>query len=181
MIDQSPGALLGNNTRRLVRRSLEEGGAPAGLVYVDSHQVAAMKGNVSAVSFYIDRTCGLAKVEFGAFELLKRDVHKNTAELRLVKRSGALTLPEADKLKPIMTMFTIELCGKNSDHICQGHQFPILPHQYIGIRSDSCRLGFAPPAANSAERTTWVMPRTAILFRSLNTNVIFDFFSFCRK
>ncbi|CAF1301472.1 unnamed protein product [Didymodactylos carnosus] len=38
---------------------------------------------------------------------------------------------------------------------CQGAQFSVLPHQYIGVRSNKCRLGFARPPLNPVFATTW--------------------------
>ena len=135
---------------------MEEGGAPAGIVYIDAHEVAAVRGDVNSVSFYVDETCASATVEFGAFELLSRNMDKNTAELRLVQKSGQLKIDETIKLKPFMTLATIDLCGSNTKDDCQGHRFPVLPHQYIGVRSDKCRLGFAPVSEDPVLRTTWV-------------------------
>ena len=123
--------------------------------------MAASKGNVSSVSFYVDRTCALSTIEFGAFDLINRNVEANTASLVLTHRSGLLKLGTAKKLKPYMNLITIRLCnGKSLQDTnaedCQGAQFPVLPHQYLGVRSDTCRLGFGKPALNPAFTTTWV-------------------------
>jgi hypothetical protein len=147
-----------------VRRSLEEGGAPMGMVYVDSHQVAAAVGDVSSVSFYVDQTCASATVEFGAFDILDRNLEKNTAELVLKQRSGTLKIGAINDLKPYMNMITIRLCSgdaidDSNSGGCQGHRFPVLPHQYIGVRSDTCRLGFAATPVNRVLATTWVSVR----------------------
>jgi hypothetical protein len=143
---------------------LEEGGAPAGILYIDSRQIAASKGNVSTVSFYVDRTCALATVEFGAFDLIDRNVETNKAKLVLTHRSGPLKLGTAKELKPYMNLITIRLCDeKATDDVngknCKGNQFPILPYQYLGIRSDTCRLGFAPTPDDRVLATTWVSER----------------------
>jgi hypothetical protein len=154
--------LATNSTRSLVRRSLKEGGAPAGIVYIDSYEIASIKGNVSSVSFYVDSTCAMSTVEFGAFELINRNVEMNTAELILTHRSGPLKLDSTIELKPYMNMITIRLCGEKRmvndiyDENCKGNQFPVLPHQYLGVRSDICRLGFSPAPINHIIATTWV-------------------------
>ena len=153
--------ILGNSSRSLVRRSLEEGGAPAGMVYIDAHRIAGVQGSVSSVSFYIDQTCASATVEFAAFELMSRDIDHNTAELKLKQRSGALKIEDQRHLKPYMNLITIRLCSGNAvEDIkaggCQGHQFPVEAHEYLGVRSDTCRLGFAEPPADRVYATTWV-------------------------
>ena len=111
--------LAGNSTRALVRRSLDEGGAPAGILYIDSHQIAVTQGIVTTVSFYVDRTCAKATLEFGAFDLLDRNTDTNEAQLILTHRSGALTLPSAKELKPYMNLITIQLCDKDAITDCQ--------------------------------------------------------------
>jgi glycosyltransferase involved in cell wall biosynthesis len=157
----SNGTSSTNTTRSLVRRSLEEGGAPTRMVYIDSHEIASLKGNVSSVSFYVDRTCAMSIVEFGAFELVNRNVEMNTAELILTHRSGPLKLDSTIELKPYMNMITIRLCAEKRtandiyDENCKGNQFPVLPHQYLGVRSDTCRLGFSPTPTNRILATTW--------------------------
>ena len=123
--------------------------------------MASVKGNVSSVSFYVDRSCALATIEFGAFELINRDIQTDAAQLVLAQRSGLVKLGAATDLKPYMNHITIRLCtGKIFDDIkgdgCQGTQFLVLPHQYIGIRSDTCRLGFAESISTSQPVTTWV-------------------------
>ncbi|CAF3311557.1 unnamed protein product [Rotaria sp. Silwood2] len=150
-----------NITRSLARRSLKEGGAPAGIVYIDSHQIAAKKGNVSSVSFYIDRTCALATVEFGAFDLIDRNLNLNEAQLVLTHTSGPFKLGTTKELKPYMHRITIQLCNDKAvnnvnDRSCKGNQFPVLPHQYLGVRSDKCRLGYAPTPNDRILATTWV-------------------------
>jgi hypothetical protein len=151
-----------NSTSSVGRRSLQEGGAPAGMVYIDSHEIASIKGNVSSVSFYVDSTCAMSTVEFGAFELVNRDVGTNTAELILTHRSGPLKLDSTIEFKPYMNMITIQLCGEkktlNNIYVenCKGNQFPVLPHQYLGVRSDKCRLGITPTPDNRIIATTWV-------------------------
>jgi hypothetical protein len=79
-----------NATRVIARRSLTEGGAPTAMIYVDFHQMAGIKGDVSSVSLYIDRICALAQVEFTAFELINRDTDINAAQLILTDRSGSI-------------------------------------------------------------------------------------------
>ncbi|CAF2186852.1 unnamed protein product [Rotaria magnacalcarata] len=149
-----------NGTRILSRRSLYEGGAPAGIVYIDSHKIAAKKGNITSVSFYIDQTCALSTVEFGAFNLINRDLEHNLAQLFLTETSGSLKLGAIKEIKPYMHLITIQLCSGNATNNantgnCQGTQFPILPHQYLGIRSDKCRLGYAPTPTDRVLATTW--------------------------
>ena len=39
---------------------------------------------------------------------------------------------------------------------CQGHQFPVLQSQYLGIRSDTCRFGYASTPSDPVLATTWV-------------------------
>ena len=127
------------------------------MIYIDFHQMAGTKGDVSSVSFYVDRTCAAAQVEFAAFELIYRDTDTNKAQLKLTDRSGSIKLPEATELKGYMSVITIQLChgiSANKDE-CQGTKFSVLPQQYIGIRSDTCRLGYAEPMP-SAHITTWV-------------------------
>ena len=153
--------LAANGTRILVRRSLGEGGAPAGMVYIDSHQMASVKGNVKSVSFYVDESCATSTVEIAAFDLMDRNLGTNTAELTLTARSGALKLADEKDLKSYMTQITIRLCtgeavADSNSGGCQGHQFPVLAHQYFGIRSDTCRFGFADTPSNPVLATTWV-------------------------
>ncbi len=158
--------LATNSTRSLVRRSLEKGGAPAGIVYIDSHEIASIKGNVSSVSFYVDSTCAMSTIEFGAFELVNRNVEMNTAELILTHRSGPLKLDSSIEFKPYMNMITIRLCAEKRtandiyDENCKGNQFPVLSHQYLGVRSDTCRFGFSHPPNNRILATTWVSQLT---------------------
>ena len=126
--------------------------------------MASVKGNVSTVTFYVDPTCALATVEFAAFELISRDVEMNTATLVLKARSGELKVPTAKYLKPQMGQISIRLCTEDVVHDktngdCQGHQFPVLAHQYLGIRSDTCRLGYADAPSDLALATTWVSVR----------------------
>ena len=85
----------------------------------------------------------------------------NNAELLLTHRSGAIKLGEASELKGYMSLITIQLCnpGEKFDttgRLCKGTKFSVEPHQYIGVRSDSCRLGFAPTPTNPLAATTWV-------------------------
>ena len=153
--------LASNSSRTLVRRSMDEGGAPAGILYVDSHQVAVTKGTVNTVSFYVDQTCASAIVEFAAFDIIDRNTDINQAQLRLTHRSGPIKLPSASDLKPYMSLITIKLCNPNElttpiGGACKGTKFSVQPHQYIGIRSDKCRLGFAPTPIDSLHATTWV-------------------------
>ncbi|CAF4951374.1 unnamed protein product, partial [Rotaria socialis] len=140
--------------------SLYEGGAPAGIVYIDSHKIAAKKGNITSVSFYIDQTCALSTVEFGAFNLINRDLEHNRAQLLLTETSGSLKMGATNEIKPYMHLITIQLCNgdvTNNERTgnCQGTQFPILPHQYLGIRSDKCRLGYASTPVDRVLATTW--------------------------
>ncbi|CAF3763677.1 unnamed protein product [Rotaria sp. Silwood1] len=149
-----------NQTLVLRRRSIEVVGAPSAMVYVDSHQMAGSHGNVTRVSFYADHTCALNFVEFAAFDLIHRDVDLNTAELIVTHRSGPLQLGTPNELKPYMTLITIQLCSEKlmqniNSGVCQGNQFPVLPHHYIGVRSDKCRLGFVQPSLNLVFGTTW--------------------------
>ncbi|CAM4888257.1 unnamed protein product [Rotaria socialis] len=149
-----------NGTRILSRRSLYEGGAPAGIVYIDSQKVAAKKGNITSVSFYIDQTCALSTVEFGVFNLIDRALEHNRAQLLLTETSGSLKIGATNEIKPYMHLITIQLCSgdvtnNESTGNCQGTQFPILPHQYLGIRSDTCRLGYAPTPVDRMLATTW--------------------------
>ncbi|CAF4499952.1 unnamed protein product, partial [Rotaria sp. Silwood2] len=149
-----------NNTRSIVRRSSKEAGAPAGIVYIDSHVIAANKGNVNSVSFYVDRTCALATVEFGAFDLIDRNLDLNEARLVLTHTSGPLKLGVTKALKPYMHLITIRLCSDKAvdnvnDGSCKGSQFPVLPHQYLGVRSDTCRLGYTLTPDNHLLATTW--------------------------
>ncbi len=85
----------------------------------------------------------------------------NKADLVLTHRSGPLKLGSATELKPYMNLITIELCNENevtaaNGRACKGTKFPVQPHQYIGIRSDKCRLGFAPTSTNPLYAATWV-------------------------
>lgn len=144
-----------------MRRSSDEGGAPAGVLYIDSHQIAAVKGIVKSVSFYVDRTCALANIEFAAFDLIDRNTAINHAQLRLSHRSGPIKLGPASDLKPYMALITIDLCDPDqtitsAETTCEGTKFAVEPHQYIGIRSDKCRLGFTPTPNNPVIATTWV-------------------------
>ena len=144
-----------------MRRSLEDGGAPAGLVYIDSHQIASVNGHVNSVSFYVDQSCALATIEFGAFNLINRNLEMNEAELVLTHRSGPLKLGSAAELKTYMNLITIQLCNPGTTYTanggaCKGTKFPIALHQYLGVRSDKCRLGFAPTPTNPLHATTWV-------------------------
>lgn len=144
-----------------MRRSSDEGGAPAGVLYIDSHQIAAVKGIVKSVSFYVDRTCALANIEFAAFDLIDRNTAINHAQLRLSHRSGPIKLGPASDLKPYMALITIDLCDPDqtitsAETTCEGTKFAVEPHQYIGVRSDKCRLGFAPTPNNPVIATTWV-------------------------
>ncbi|CAF4171628.1 unnamed protein product, partial [Rotaria sp. Silwood2] len=118
-------------------------------------------GNVSSVSFYVDRTCALATIQFGAFDLIDRNLDLNEAQLVLTHTSGLLKLGTTKELKPYMHLITIQLCRDKAvnnvnNGSCKGTQFPVLPHQYLGIRSDSCRLGYAPTPDNHVLATTWV-------------------------
>lgn len=157
---------IGNSSRLLARRSLTEGGAPTGITYIDTHRIAGVHGKVRSVSFYIDRTCAMASVEFGAFELLNRDTETNTAELVIMRRSGLLHIPNKNSLKSSMSLITINLCSQQyTDNIeadCQGEEIPIMAHQYIGVKSDTCRLGFADPPTNRIFATTWVAENSKV-------------------
>ncbi|CAF4289021.1 unnamed protein product, partial [Rotaria sp. Silwood2] len=149
-----------NQTHVLHRRSIEKIGAPSAMIYVDSHQMAEIHGNVASVSFYADHTCALNFVEFAAFDLINRNVDLNTADLIVTHRSGPLQLGTPNELKSYMTLITIQLCSeklmqKINSGACQGNQFPVLPHHYIGVRSDKCRLGFVQPSLNLVFGTTW--------------------------
>lgn len=137
-----------NATRTLSRRSIREGGAPAGIVYIDIHQIAETKGSVSTVSFYADQTCAFANIEIGAFNLINRQLDINNAEFILAQKSKTIKLGDASQFKPYMSLITIQLCNENSDlaadgSLCKGSKFEVLPYQYIGIRSDTCRFGYA--------------------------------------
>lgn len=119
---------------------------------------------MNSVSFYVDQSCALGKLEFAAFELITRDVEANTAELVLTARSGVLTVPSERYLKPQMNQITIRLCAGDAvvDAIngeCQGLRFPVLAHQYLGVYSKNCRLGYAAPPSNPLLATTWVSER----------------------
>ena len=116
---------------------------------------------MNSVSFYVDQSCALGKLEFAAFELTTRDVEANTADLVLTARSGVLTVPSGKYLKPQMNHITIRLCAGDAvtDAIngdCQGLQFPVLAHQYLGVYSNTCRLGYAAASSNPLLATTWV-------------------------
>ena len=113
------------------------------------------------MSFYADQTCALANIEFAAFNLTDRDTNINQAHLRLSHRSGPIKLGSSSELKPYMSLITIKLC--NPDEIitdtgatCKGKKFAVDSYQYIGVRSDKCRLGFAPTPADPIIATTWV-------------------------
>ncbi|CAF1373163.1 unnamed protein product [Rotaria sordida] len=142
------------------RRSIGKVGAPSARIYIDSHQMAGSYGNITSVSFYADHTCALNFVEFAAFDLIDRNVDLNTADLIVTYRSGPLQLSSPNELKPYMTLITIQLCSEKSiqnmiSEVCQGNQFPVLPHHYIGVRSDKCRLGFVQPSLNLVFGRTW--------------------------
>ena len=142
---------------------MRDGGAAAGVLYIDSHQIAATKGIVNSVSFYVDRTCAFANIEFAAFDLIDRDTDINQAHLRLAHRSGSIKLDSSD-LKSYMTLVTVGLCNPGetitpTGATCKGTKFAVDPHQYIGVRSDKCRLGFAPTPADPILATTWVSQR----------------------
>ena len=120
-----------------------------------------MAGNVTTVSFYADRSCALASIQFAAFDLISRNLDENTAEFAVTAHSGLLQIGSAHQLRPYMRLMTIRLCNgdamwDNSVDGCQGNQFAVLPQQYIGIYSDRCRLGFARPPPSSRDATTLV-------------------------
>lgn len=149
--------LVGNSSRTLARRSIVDGGAPHGITYIDTHRLASINGLVSSVSFYADQSCDQATVEFGAFELITRNVDKNTAELVITQKSGPLRVSDLPQFRSSMNLVTIQLCDEQKPtKDCQGKQFHILPHQYVGVRSDSCRLGYTDPPTNRLFATTWV-------------------------
>ena len=144
-----------------MRHSLKEGGAPAGILYIDAHELAGSKGNVTKVLFYVDQTCAMATIELGAFHLIDRNVEMNKARLALTYSSGPLKIYDTKQLKSYMHPITIELChdrgiGDMDNDPCQGHQFPVLPDQYFGIRSDTCRFGYASTQTDLTLATTWV-------------------------
>lgn len=146
-----------NSSRILARRSIVDGGAPHGITYIDTHRLASINGLVSSVSFYADQSCDQATVEFGAFELITRNVDKNTAELVITQKSGPLRVSDLPQFRSSMNLVTIQLCDEQKPtKDCQGKQFHILPHQYVGVRSDSCRLGYADPPTNRLFATTWI-------------------------
>lgn len=123
--------------------------------------MVAMAGNVTTVSFYADRSCALASVQFAAFDLISRRRDDNTAEFSVTAQSGLLQIGSANQMRPYMRLVTIRLCKgdamwDNSVDGCQGNQFAVLPHQYIGIYSDRCRLGFARPPSDLLDATTLV-------------------------
>ena len=89
---------------------MKEGGAPAGILYIDAHELAGSKGNVTSVSFYADQTCPMATIEFGAFDLIDRNLEMNKAQLALTYSSGPLKLHDTKQLKPYMKLITIQLC-----------------------------------------------------------------------
>jgi len=137
-----------NRTRRLSQRSIEEGGAPVGVVYLDIHKIAESKGLVSSVSFYADQSCAFANIEIGAFDLVNRQLDTNSAEFILAHKSETIKLGDASYFKGYMSLITIQLCDENSkdisgESLCKGSKFQVLPQQYIGIRSNTCRFGYA--------------------------------------
>jgi hypothetical protein len=160
-----------NQTRILIRRSLKRHTAPLAKVYVDVYQMAGRKGNVNSVSFYADRTCASADVTFAAFDLISRNLDDNTAQLVITEQSSTLRLDNAAQLKSYMHLITIRLCTGNpvwdtSANGCQGNHFAVLPHQYIGIYSSTCRFGFARPPLNRLHATTLVILNIVCLFSS---------------
>ena len=106
----------------------------------------------------------MSTVEFAAFELMDRNLGTNNAQLTITARSGALKLGSKKDLKPYMTQITIRLCSGDvvadtNSGGCQGLEFPVLAHQYLGVRSDTCRLGFAAAPSDPVLATTWVSVR----------------------
>ncbi|CAF3422404.1 unnamed protein product, partial [Rotaria sp. Silwood2] len=57
-----------------------------------------------------------------------------------------------------MQLITFQLCSDKAvnDENCKYNQFSVLPHQYLGVRSDTCRLGYASTPDNHVLATTWV-------------------------